>query len=160
MKKLWINTVPGRDLAADHIFHYHQEMPKYIRGYHKCSKVDAVKLAALILRVRHKAHTTEAMESLTHEKEIREIVPIDLFKAQSMSEWKKQITMAYNTDGKMTELEAKSKFLDAIYQWPTFGSTFFEVKQSSEPSHPEIILIAINKNGVNAIHPQTKVCHC
>ncbi|KAI4464813.1 myosin vii xv [Holotrichia oblita] len=156
MKKLWINTIPGRDLAADHIFHYHQEMPKYIRGYHKCSKLDAVKLAALILRVRHKARTNEAFESLTHEKEIREVVPIDLFKAQSMSEWKKQITVAYNTDGKMTELEAKSKFLEVIYQWPTFGSTFFEVKQSSEPSHPEIILIAINKNGVNVIHPQTK----
>lgn len=57
----------------------------------------------------------------------------------------------------MTDLEAKSKFLQLIYQWPTFGSTFFEVKQASEPTHPEVVIAAINKNGVNIIHPQTKV---
>ena len=30
-------------------------------------------------------------------------------------------------------------------------------KQTTEPNYPEILLIAINKNGVNLIHPQTKV---
>jgi len=30
------------------------------------------------------------------------------------------------------------------------------VKQTTEPNYPEILLIAINKNGVNLIHPQTK----
>ena len=29
-----------------------KELPKYILGYHKCTKDDAAKLAALILRVR------------------------------------------------------------------------------------------------------------
>lgn len=52
MKKLWTNTVPGKDRNADLIFHFHQELPKLIRGYHKCSKEEAAKLAALVYRVR------------------------------------------------------------------------------------------------------------
>ena len=52
MKKLHSNTVPGKDINADTIFHYHQELPKLIRGYHKCTKEDAAKLAAFIYRIR------------------------------------------------------------------------------------------------------------
>lgn len=38
----------------------------------------------------------------------------------------------------------------------------FFLQQTTEPNYPDILLIAINKNGVNLIHPQTKeilVCH-
>ncbi len=68
MRKLWTNAVPGDDRMADIIFHYHQvqkfkknqddlliflqELPKLIRGYHKCSLDEAVQLAACIYRVR------------------------------------------------------------------------------------------------------------
>ena len=48
-------------------------------------------------------------------------------------------------------------FLKTVYEWPTFGSAFFEVKQSTEQNYPDILLIAINKMGVNLIDPSTKV---
>lgn len=52
MKKLWSNTVIGRDRIADVMFHYHQELPKYLRGYHRCSQEDAALLGALMYRVK------------------------------------------------------------------------------------------------------------
>lgn len=63
----------------------------------------------------------------------------------------------YNKNAGMSSEEAKVEFLRIIYKWPTFGSAFFEVKQTTEPNYPEILLIAINKHGVNLIHPSTKV---
>ena len=57
----------------------------------------------------------------------------------------------------MSAENAKINFLKIVYNWPTFGSAFFEVKQTTEPNFPEQLLIAINKNGVCLIHPQTKV---
>ena len=64
---------------------------------------------------------------------------------------------AYNQDSGMSPEEAKIAFLKVIYRWPTFGSAFFEVKQTTDPNYPELLLIAINKQGVSLIHPQTKV---
>lgn len=63
----------------------------------------------------------------------------------------------FNGDAGLSSEDAKIEFLKVIYKWQTFGSAFFEVKQTTEPNYPEILLIAINKNGVNLIHPQNKV---
>jgi hypothetical protein len=57
----------------------------------------------------------------------------------------------------MSPEDAKIAFLKVIYRWPTFGSAFFEVKQTTDPNYPELLLVAINKQGVSLIHPQTKV---
>ena len=93
---------------------------------------------------------------------MKDLVPMDLIKQLSADEWKKTISLAYNKHAIRNKDDAKIKFLEIIYQWPTFGSAFFEVKQTTEPNYPDILLIAINKNGVNLIHPQTKeilICH-
>lgn len=154
MKKLWVNTVPGKDTIADEIFYYPQELPKYLHGYHKCTKNDAIKLAAYIYRVRFD-NDIQPLQTDSHI--VKEIVPAYLIKAQSSSDWKKSIITAYNGDSGMSAEEAQQKFLKYIYQWPTFGSAFFEVKQNTEPNYPEFIIIAINKNGVNIIHPISRV---
>ncbi|KAJ8910895.1 hypothetical protein NQ315_003948 [Exocentrus adspersus] len=153
MKKLWVNTIPEKDPNADHIFHYHQEVPKYLKGYHKCSKQDAIKLSALILRARCEDKVADVQSAIQHN--LKEILPIDIIKAASSSDWRKLILTEYRNTNVSSE-NAKTLFLKTIFKWPTFGSTFFEVKQTTESAYPEIIIIAINKRGVNIIHPQTK----
>ncbi|XP_023014143.2 myosin-VIIa [Leptinotarsa decemlineata] len=153
MKKLWVNTVPEKDHNADHIFHYHQEVPKYLKGYHKCSKQDAVKLAALILRAKFEDNVSDVQSALQHD--LKDCIPCDIVKAASSSEWRKTILAEYR-NLRINGEQSKTQFLKTTFKWPTFGSTFFEVKQSTEPTYPEVILIAINKHGVNIIHPQTK----
>ncbi|CAH1781656.1 unnamed protein product [Owenia fusiformis] len=153
MKKLWSTTVPGKDRNADVIFHYHQELPKLLRGYHKCTKDDASILAAYIYRVKLGDDKT-GLQNIP--RMMRELVPADLHRSQSPDDWRRAIVQNYNKNASMNQEEAKIAFLKHIYRWPTFGSAFFEVKQTTEPNFPEILLIAINKLGVNLIHPQTK----
>ncbi|XP_013181332.1 PREDICTED: myosin-VIIa-like [Papilio xuthus] len=153
MKKLWINTVPGKDKNADQIFYFPQELPKYLRGYHKTSKQDLVELAALIYRARYADDQT----GLTQITQILEdLIPSDMTRIQTNSQWKSSITAAYLRHGNMTEEEAKEQFLKKIYQLPTFGTAFFEVKQTSDPTYPEMVVIGINRNGVSVIHPQSR----
>ncbi|XP_053162242.1 unconventional myosin-VIIb isoform X2 [Hemicordylus capensis] len=152
MRKLWLNVTPGKDLKADCIFHYHQELPKYLRGYHKCSKEDAIQLAGLIFKVQFESQRMQQAIP----KILKELVPENMIRTMSPEEWKRSIISACNKHEQKTEDEAKIAFLKFIYRWPTFGSAFFEVKQTSEPNFPDIVLIAINKQGVSLIHPKTK----
>ncbi|XP_075211513.1 unconventional myosin-VIIa ck [Lycorma delicatula] len=153
MKKLWTNTIPGKDRNSDLIFHFHQELPKLLRGYHKCTKEEAARLAALVYRVRF-GESKQELQAIP--QMLRELIPGDLLKIQSATDWKRAIVAAYNQDAGMNPEDAKITFLKIIYRWPTFGSAFFEVKQTTEPNYPEMLLIAINKHGVSLIHPQTK----
>ncbi|XP_073336222.1 myosin VIIAa isoform X3 [Pagrus major] len=151
MKKLWTNTVPGKDSFADSIFHYYQELPKYLRGYHKCSREEVFQLAALIYRVKFE---DDKSHFPTIPKMLRELVPQDLIRQMSPDDWKRSVVAYFNKQAGKSREEAKLMFLKIIYKWPTFGSAFFE--QTTEPNFPEILLIAINKHGVSLIDPKTK----
>uniref|UniRef100_A0A8D0HH36 Myosin VIIBb n=1 Tax=Sphenodon punctatus TaxID=8508 RepID=A0A8D0HH36_SPHPU len=153
MRKLWLNVTPGKDLKADCIFHYHQELPKYLRGYHKCSKEEASQIAGLICKVLF--HNDQAQQAAIP-KMLKELVPENLIRAMSPEEWKRSIIAAYSKHERKTVDEAKVAILKLIHRWPTFGSAFFEVKQTSEPNFPDIVLIAINKQGISLIHTKTK----
>ncbi|XP_044146623.1 unconventional myosin-VIIb isoform X2 [Bufo gargarizans] len=153
MRKLWVSVQPGKDIKADTIFHYHQELPKYMRGYHRCTVEDAVNLAGLIYKIQYNNDRTQFANL---NKILRDLVPEYLLRMSTQEEWKKNIIAAYSKHEKKTVEEAKIAFLKYISRWPTFGSAFFEVKQSSDPSLPDIVLIAINKHGVSLFHPKTK----
>ncbi|KAM5226724.1 unconventional myosin-VIIa isoform 5-T5 [Hipposideros larvatus] len=153
MKKLWTTTVPGKDPMADSIFHYYQELPKYLRGYHKCSREEVLQLGALIYRVKFEEDKSY-FPSIP--KLLRELVPQDLIRQVSPDDWKRSIVAYFNKHSGKSREEAKLAFLKLIFKWPTFGSAFFEVKQTTEPNFPEILLIAINKYGVSLIDPRSK----
>ncbi|XP_046402414.1 myosin-VIIa-like isoform X2 [Ischnura elegans] len=153
MRKLWVNAYPGRDRNADLIFHFYQELPKYIRGYHKVSREEAVVLAAYIFIAKYghmKLESSLAVEIL------KQIVPSDILRTKTNSDWIKSISDVLQRNSGMSPDDAKIAALQIIAKWPTFGSAFFEVKQSSEPRFPEMVIVAINRSGVSIIHPQTK----
>uniref|UniRef100_A0A3Q3J003 Myosin VIIBb n=1 Tax=Monopterus albus TaxID=43700 RepID=A0A3Q3J003_MONAL len=153
-RKLWFNMTPGKDQVADLIFHFPQELPKYLRGYHNCTKEDLIILGGLLFRVKV---DSDRSQFVMIPRMLRELVPTDQIKIMSSEEWKKHIISSYNKQSGITVQEAKTAFLKAISSWPTFGCTFFEVKQTYESSYPNRVLIAISKNGVSLIDPATKV---
>ncbi|KAG9343471.1 hypothetical protein JZ751_013637, partial [Albula glossodonta] len=153
MRKLWFNVSPGRDVLADLTFHFPQELPKYLRGYHRCTKEDVINLAGLLFRVKV---DTDRSQFVMIPRMLKDLLPTDQLKAASPEDWKKNIIASYNKQAGMTVDEAKVAFLKVISQWPTFGCTFFEVKQTSMPKLPNIIRLAISKQGVMVIDPRNK----
>merc|ERR1719205_441540 len=86
MRKLWSSTVPGKDRNADVIFHFHQELPKLLRGYHKCTREESMLLAALIYRVKF-GESKQEMVGLN--QMLPQLVPTDLIKTMSAQDWKR-----------------------------------------------------------------------
>uniref|UniRef100_A0A3B4TMB3 Unconventional myosin-VIIa-like n=1 Tax=Seriola dumerili TaxID=41447 RepID=A0A3B4TMB3_SERDU len=152
-RKLWFNVSPGKDLVADLTFHFPQELPKYLRGYHSCTKEDMINLGGLLFRCNV---DSDRSQFVMIPKMLRELVPADQIKIMSAEEWKKHIISSYSKQSGITVQEAKIAFLRAISSWPTFGCAFFEVKQTCESSYPNPVLIAISKQGVSLIDPKSK----
>lgn len=87
---------------------------------------------------------------------LKELIPQDQIRHLSPDVWKGSIVALFNKQTGKTREEAKLSFLKVILKWPTFGSAFFEVKQTTDPNFPETLLIAINKHGVSLIDPKSK----
>lgn len=94
MKKLWFNNTPGRDPNADQIFYFPQEVPKYLNGYYKVPKADAVKAAALLYRIQFGDDPT-ALQRSTHDL-LLQLMPEDVLNATKITEWKKLIGAMLN----------------------------------------------------------------
>ncbi|KAL7044735.1 hypothetical protein ACKWTF_002035 [Chironomus riparius] len=144
LKKMWINFTPGYDPIADDVFYFYQELPKYLNGYYKITKSEAVNNGALIYRVYFGNDKTkfQHLQGL-----INQLVPEDLSKDQKTDDWKKQILSVYSKQIEMTESECKLEFLKFLQNQDMFGSTFFVVNQKTINHFPPTLLIAINRNG-------------
>ena len=87
---------------------------------------------------------------------LQELVPSDQISLLKLTDWKKEIDKAHNKHSGISQEDAKVEFLKEIFKLPTFGCTFFEVKQSTDQNYPELLLIAIGKQGVSLIDRETK----
>lgn len=63
-----------------------QELPKYLRGYHKCTREEVLQLGALIYRVKFEEDKSY-FPSIP--KLLRELVPQDLIRQISPDDWKR-----------------------------------------------------------------------
>uniref|UniRef100_A0A3B3D6D1 Myosin VIIBb n=1 Tax=Oryzias melastigma TaxID=30732 RepID=A0A3B3D6D1_ORYME len=153
-RKLWFNVMPGKDLVADLMFHFPQAMPKYLRGYHNCTKEDMFNLGGLLFRA---LVDSDRSQFVMIPRMLKELVPADQISIMSPEDWKKNIIASYNKQSGITVQEAKVAFLQNISSWPTFGSAFFEVKQTCDNSYPNPLWIAISKQGVSLVDPVSKV---
>lgn len=63
-----------------------QELPKYLRGFHKCSREDAIHLAGLIYKAQF---GNDQSQLASVPKILRELVPENLTRLMSSEEWKK-----------------------------------------------------------------------
>uniref|UniRef100_A0A671NGN2 Unconventional myosin-VIIa-like n=1 Tax=Sinocyclocheilus anshuiensis TaxID=1608454 RepID=A0A671NGN2_9TELE len=151
MRKLWFNVISGKDLTADLTFHFPQELPKYLRGYHSVSKEDMISLAGLLFRIQV---DTDKSQFVMIPRMLKDLVPADQQKIMTSDDLKKHIINAYNKQAGITVDEAKLQFLKTISQWPTFGCVFFEVKVTRATL--KITLIAKKGQGVSIINPKTK----
>lgn len=63
-----------------------QELPKYLRGYHKCPREEVHQLAALIYRVKFEEDKSH-FHSMS--KILKELVPQDQIRLLSPDDWKR-----------------------------------------------------------------------
>lgn len=63
-----------------------KELPKYLLGYHNCSKEDMIKLGGLLFRAKV---DSDRSQFVMIPKMLRNLVPADQIKSASPEEWKK-----------------------------------------------------------------------
>lgn len=63
-----------------------QELPKYLRGHHNCTKEDMIDLGGLLFRVQV---DSDRSQFVMIPKMLKELVPADQIKSASPEEWKK-----------------------------------------------------------------------
>ncbi|RUS68806.1 hypothetical protein EGW08_023432 [Elysia chlorotica] len=153
LKKIWVNGQPGLDSVADQVFHYCQEMPNYIRGYHQTPVDKIPNLAALVYRSvfgQGDGQIDKFSETASR------ILPIGFLESRKETEVQKAIEAELAAINNMTSAEAKAAFLTELSRLTTYGSVFFEVKQRYVKSLPKYCLIAINYFGVHILDQKTR----
>ncbi|KAK0066699.1 myosin-VIIa [Biomphalaria pfeifferi] len=154
LKKIWVNGQPGTDPVADQIFHYSQEMPNYLRGYHNIPEDLIIKLAALVYRAQFGSETKHFSKPSAL---INLIIPKHFLTGKDLDSVMKDVEKQYQADVTLSQQEARSTFLQYLSQLNTYGSVFFEVKQRVVAHLPKVCLIAMNYSGVHIIETENKI---
>ncbi|GFN94391.1 myosin-viia [Plakobranchus ocellatus] len=153
LKKIWVNGQPDLDPIADEVFHYCQEMPNYMRGYHQTSVDRLPRLAALVYRAQYGMDD----KALTRFKEVASrILPLNVLDSLKEADLQKAIQEELESIKTMTSAQAKAAFLTELSRHTTYGAVFFEVRQRYVKSLPKNCLIAINYLGVHIIDQKSK----
>lgn len=79
-------STSSSSLHACDLLRLWQELPKYLRGYHKCTREEVLQLGALIYRVKFEEDKSY-FPSIP--KLLRELVPQDLIRQISPDDWKR-----------------------------------------------------------------------
>ncbi|XP_062513709.1 unconventional myosin-VIIa-like isoform X2 [Corticium candelabrum] len=154
VKKLWFSTRIGKEPLVDQLFHFHQELPKYLQGYHKCSITQCPKIAALLYLINYGRSMTVFS---AFETALTQLVPTTFIAQMKIIDWKKHIREEFGKlPATMTKAQAQTEFLRSIAQFRTFGSAFFPVQQSLLRQMPSLVIVAINAKGVHLLAPDTK----
>ncbi|XP_021365755.1 myosin-VIIa-like isoform X3 [Mizuhopecten yessoensis] len=153
MKKIWVNAEPGQHRMADSMFHFPQELPNYLRGFHKFSNVDLARMAAYIYRGQF---GEDLAGMINFHENINALIPRSHAKTKSVDEWRKAVETNLKLTKDLSPDKAKVEFLKTIWAWPTYGSVFFEVKQRMMKTMPKHLLLAVNPNGVLLLDPESK----
>ncbi|XP_067668448.1 myosin-VIIa-like isoform X2 [Haliotis asinina] len=154
LKKVWVNINPGHDTVADVSFHFPQELPNFIRGYHQTSDDVTARLASLVYRAKYGNEAKPLKENFSDVS--KTIAPKKLLQTQSPEFWSKTITTYYEEGKDLSQDQAKVSFLKVISQHTTYGSIFFEVKQRTQKDLPKNLLVAINMTGLHLIDSSSR----
>lgn len=81
-----------------------QEMSKYLRGYHDCTKEDMFKLGGLLFRVKV---DSDRSQFVMIPKMLKDLVPADQLKIMSAEDWKKVKDLTYRNAGDLVSFLLK-----------------------------------------------------
>ncbi|TPP56227.1 Unconventional myosin heavy chain 6, partial [Fasciola gigantica] len=117
------------------------EMAAFLSGCHCVNLDQAAELAAL-------AMVTLGYRALENTKMLDGLVPRSMRSLMSDDDWLVKIMNVARSLTKFTKEETCLVFLKLLHELPTFGSAFFDVTQSRNPSFPERLILAVNQNGI------------
>lgn len=83
VKLAWLGFITQASDCCCFVF---QELPKYLRGFHVCTKEEMANLAALLFRIKFSG---DKSQFVMIPKMLKELVPADQLKTLSENEWKK-----------------------------------------------------------------------
>ncbi|CAH1245032.1 MYO7A [Branchiostoma lanceolatum] len=155
-RKVWTDVMVGEDSVADMRMHFFQELESFLSGHHKCSKSEAVQLAAYLYRVRFGQAGFELHDDKKTAEVLKDLIPRDLLQIEPPEHWKQDIVATFNRHAGLNRDDAKLAFLRHVSTWPTFGSAFFHIERHDYRKYPEKLMAAVNRRGLMFMDQNSK----